>query len=407
MKGSEMHYVSQETLILEEKALAATVFAPGARETAEASLIDWYESLGHSHPASILFMEQRGLIKVTGEKSLDDFNCRICKESKSTVPHYQRGTRSIKTPGEMVHIDLAGPFEPDVYGKTYLMVFIDEATRFKSVFGLKTKNEACKQLKTYQDGMQLVGTRIQCIRGDGAGEFGRSRIFRQELGNLGLRWESSPPYTHQQQGLVERAVRQITEGGRAQLARSYLGNEYWFYACQDFTFKANCLPHQALGGNSPYKRLHPGRKPRYQALRKFGQTAYVHIDKIRQGEFSRGKLSKMRPRADRGVLVGHASGASAYVVHLDRLGKVVTSSAVTFDDIPATVPFLSRRPDHWESPVPGVDDASHLEGEIESVEDVKGPALHHHSIFDGRTSRGLKSVPEALRLPLNQIPRTR
>ncbi len=188
------------------------------------------------------------------------------------------------------------PFSPDMNGCTYLMVFIDEASRYKCSFGLRTKDEAYKRLQTYQDGMLLKGVTVECIRGDGAGELGRSAKFRQALTDLSLKWESSPPYTHQQQGLVERAIRQVVEGGRAQLARAYLGEEYWVWACRDFTFKATYLPHQALGGDSPYERLHPGRKPRYQALRKFGQTAYVHVDKSRQGEFSRGRLNKTRPR---------------------------------------------------------------------------------------------------------------
>ncbi len=203
-------------------ARSSTAYAPGGRETASASLIDWHEALGHPHPACVMFLEQRGLIKITGEKTLDDFNCRICKEAKSTLPHYQRGTRSIKRPGEVVHVDLVGPFEPDMEGYTYLMTFIDEATRFKSVFGLKTRDQAYKHLKTYQEGMRLIGVIVECIRGDGAGEFGRSRVFRQELINLALKWESSPPYTHQQQGLIERAIRQVVEGGRAQLSRAGL-----------------------------------------------------------------------------------------------------------------------------------------------------------------------------------------
>ncbi len=371
----------------QETVKSATAYAPGGRETASASLIDWHEALGHTHPASILFLEQRGLIRITGEKSLDNFNCRVCKEAKSTLPHYQRGTRSIKRPGEVVHVDLVGPFEPDMEGNTYLMVFVDEATRFKSVFGLKTRDQAYKRLKTYQDGIQSIGATAECIRGDGAREFARSRTFRQELKNLSLRWETSPPYTHQQQGLVERAVRQIVEGGRAQLARAGLGNEYWFYACQDFTFRRNCLPHQSLGGDSPYERIHPGRKPRYQALRKFGQTAYVHVDKMRQGDFSRGARNKMRPRSERGILLGHAMGASAYVVHLPRLNKIVTSSAVAFDDIPSEVPFLVDRPDHWISPAHGIDDAISV-AETEMVADVPNNEVQdgqsRNSAFDGR-----------------------
>ncbi len=301
---------------------------------ASASLIDWHEALGHPHPASIMFLEQRGLIKITGIKTLDDFNCRTCKEAKSTIPHYQRGTRPIKKNGEVVHVDWVGPFTPDTNGYTHLMVFIDEALRYKNIFGLRTKDEAFKQLQAYQEGMQLMGVTVEYIRGDGAGELGRSTKFRKALTDLSLKWESSPPYTHQQQGLVERAIRQIVEGGRTQMLRAGLGDKYWFHACKDFTFKGNCLPHQSLGGGSPYERIHPGRKPRYQAFRKFGQTAYVHIDKIRQGEFSRGTRSKMRPRSERGILLVHTMGASAYIVHLPRLDKIVTSSAVVFDDIP-------------------------------------------------------------------------
>ncbi len=66
--------------------------------------------------------------------------------------------------------------------------------------------------------------------------------------------------------------------------------------------------------------------------------------------------------------MGHDMGAFAYLVHLERLNKVVTSSSVTFDDIPAEMPFLTGRPDHWTSPAPGVDDAAHEEqGRIEEV----------------------------------------
>ncbi len=86
------------------------------------------------------------------------------------------------------------------------MVFVDEVTRFMNLFELKTRDEAHKQLKIYQESMKLAGTNIRCTRGVGAGELGRPKAFRQELGNLALQWESSPPYAHQQQGLVETIV---------------------------------------------------------------------------------------------------------------------------------------------------------------------------------------------------------
>ncbi len=88
--GRQHSSSAEHTLTLATKDMArlSSAYAPGGRETASASLIDWHEALGHPHPAGVMFLEQRGLIKISGEKKLDDFNCRICKEAKSTLPHY-------------------------------------------------------------------------------------------------------------------------------------------------------------------------------------------------------------------------------------------------------------------------------------------------------------------------------
>ncbi len=55
--------------------IASTVHAPGDRETAQASMLDCHEALGYLHPASILFLGQRRLIRASGMKSIDDFKC--------------------------------------------------------------------------------------------------------------------------------------------------------------------------------------------------------------------------------------------------------------------------------------------------------------------------------------------
>ncbi len=52
--------------IRKDEVIPTTEYALGGHETAESSLFDWNEALGHPHPASILFLEQRGLIKVKG-----------------------------------------------------------------------------------------------------------------------------------------------------------------------------------------------------------------------------------------------------------------------------------------------------------------------------------------------------
>ncbi len=171
---------------------------------------------------------------------------------------------------------------------------------------------------------------------------------------------------------MERSIRHITTGGRVQLARASLGDEFWFDACNDFTHKSNLLPHQALSGDTPFERVHPNKKPRYQGYRKFGQIAYIHLDKVRQAILSRGPLSKMRPRAERGVLIGHGSGGSAYKVYLPQLKKSYISSAVTFDDIPTEKPFLIEGADHWIPPM-------NTEGDTETETEEATSEVKHDS----------------------------
>ncbi len=244
-----------------------------------------------------------------------------------------------------------------------MVVTIDEATRFKRSYGIKNRAEAHKILKQLRDDFLADGVAIVTIRGDGAGELGRSSYFKKALGDLGMKWESAPPYTHQRHGLIERAIRQITEGGRVQLARTHLGDDFWLSACQDFTTMSNIIPHQALGGDTPYERLHHERTPRYQGLRKFGQTAYVHIDKHRKGEFSRGIRSKIHPRAERGILLDTSHGGAAYKVFLPKLKKSIISSAVVFDDVPTETSFMDNVLEDWIVPISGTENMSNIETE--------------------------------------------
>ncbi len=212
--------------------------------------------LGHCNSASLIQLERRGFIRISGKKSVKQFMCRLCKDSKASIPHYQRGSRSPKRPGEVVDMDLVGPFTPDINGYTYMVIAIDEATRTKRVYGVKNRRGTFNIFKPLRDDFAVDAININTIQRDGAGELGRSMTFRKLLLSIGIKWESCPPYTHQQHGIAERAIRQITEGGRVQLAGSYLGDKFWFSACKDFAEKSNLLPHQTLGGQTPYEEIH-------------------------------------------------------------------------------------------------------------------------------------------------------
>ncbi|CAM9159664.1 unnamed protein product, partial [Choristocarpus tenellus] len=72
-----------------------------------------------------------------------------------------------------MHIDLMGPFQPDITGHKYFQVFVDETSRDKRVYGLKKKNAATDATAAYIEQMAREGIQVQCISGDGTGELGR------------------------------------------------------------------------------------------------------------------------------------------------------------------------------------------------------------------------------------------
>ncbi len=64
------------------------------------------------------------------------------------------------------------------------MVTVDEASRFKRVYGVKTRAETHKILKPLRNAYAADGVIIKTIRGDGAGELGRNSYFLKTLTKL-------------------------------------------------------------------------------------------------------------------------------------------------------------------------------------------------------------------------------
>ncbi|CAM9795024.1 unnamed protein product, partial [Choristocarpus tenellus] len=96
-------------------------------------------------------------------------------------------------------------------GHKYFQVFVNESSRDKRVYGLKTKNAVTDATAAYIDQMTREGIQVQCISGDGAGELGRLVKFQRMLVNNGTQWRRSPPRTPQSNRIAKRAIKQLME----------------------------------------------------------------------------------------------------------------------------------------------------------------------------------------------------
>eukprot|EP00965_Chrysotila_dentata_P073546 2429359-Pleurochrysis_carterae.AAC.1 len=164
--------------------------------------------------------------------------CDACTEANATRHPHDSTLYKASYPGRLIHADIAGPFVRTQFtGFQYVLVLVDDHTRFKAVHFLKNKSEAPAHVRgflasftallnkrsTYPQ--RVVGT----LHSDNAGEF-LSREFTDFLADAGIHNTTCPPHVHQLNGVAERAIRFIMELTRLALVASSSPIAFWDFA---------------------------------------------------------------------------------------------------------------------------------------------------------------------------------
>lgn len=127
-------------------------------------------------------------------------------------------------PFDHVSIDLTGELEMDAYGFKYVLVIIDHMSRFVWLYPLKSKDspEVARKLLEL---ICLWGTPKR-LHSDGGGEF-VSAVINETLKLLDVPQTVSIPYSHQDNGKVERAIRDVKNQLMAYLVEADLVALSW------------------------------------------------------------------------------------------------------------------------------------------------------------------------------------
>ena len=160
----------------------------------------------------------------------------------------------------------------------YVMICVDDFSRFKIVRFLKKKSDAAAALgNIIAEYITPPGLKIDSIRTDEGGEF--EGEFQQVLDLHGITHEFTPPDTPQYNGVAERALELVREKSIAMLqemtvaASDRLWAEALNYACD---MSNMCVTSSLEGGTSPYDEWY-GRKPSQRHLKQFGTVGYAQI----------------------------------------------------------------------------------------------------------------------------------
>ncbi|KAL4581752.1 hypothetical protein LXL04_006280 [Taraxacum kok-saghyz] len=189
--------------------------------------------------------------------------CAACEFGKqSRKSHSSIISTKIVEPLELIHIDLCGPSFESVAGSKYLLVSVDDFSRFIWVYFLKQKSETTQQMIDFIKYVEL-----------------QLRKPIQKIRKKGIDHNFSAPRTPQQNGAVERRNRSLCEAARSMLNFTALPLYFWAEAILTACFTQNRTYINKRFSIKPYEILN-NRKPNveYEPLVNFDDDFSLFFD---------------------------------------------------------------------------------------------------------------------------------
>ena len=260
--------------------------------------------------------------------------CADCIEANATRHSHTQQQYQRSHPGAVVHADIVGPFKSSVGGAfKYLLVLVDDHSRYKAVFPMRAKSDAPRRIREYVAAFNRLAARggmpiqrVGALHTDNAGEF-ISGEFTEWLDDNGIAATTCPPHVHALNGVAERAIRSIMECARSCLVASNLPPSFWPYVAEHACDIINRTTGPPDADMTSWEAL-TGSKPRIMSILPIGCRAWAVKP--------RGLISKtnLDTRAfTPGENLGRSSSTpGAYYVWIPEQKKVVCTSDVYFDE---------------------------------------------------------------------------
>lgn len=192
---------------------------------------------------------------------------------------------------------MCGPFsETSIGGARYYLLFLNEATDYRTVYFIKHKSDVLENLKEYNNKIKnKCGYNIKVLRADNGKKYANYQV-KDYLKKCGIVMESIASYTPEQNEKAERENRAIVESARTMLQVKGLPIKLWAEAINTATYILNHTSIKIGKKSTPFEAWHK-KKSELSHIRIFGSDAYVHTNKqFRQ---------KMNRKSKKLILVGY------------------------------------------------------------------------------------------------------
>eukprot|EP00112_Aurelia_sp_Birch-Aquarium-sp1_P026532 Seg946.1 transcript_id=Seg946.1/GoldUCD/mRNA.D3Y31 product="Retrovirus-related Pol polyprotein from transposon TNT 1-94" protein_id=Seg946.1/GoldUCD/D3Y31 len=134
---------------------------------------------------------------ILNSKDQVDRNCEGCAMGKQHRQPFPKKSQSRSSqPLELIYSDVCGPMSVNsVGGSRYFVTFIDDYSRFTTVYSMKNKSEVLEKFKEFVSLVEnLFEKRVKSLRSDNESEY-ESREFEQYRNSKGIKKDDTIPYT--------------------------------------------------------------------------------------------------------------------------------------------------------------------------------------------------------------------
>nr|GFC91598.1 putative ribonuclease H-like domain-containing protein [Tanacetum cinerariifolium] len=175
-------------------------------------------------------------------------------------------------------MDLYGPMGiASINGKRYILVIVDDYSRYTWVHFLRSKDEAPAVIITFLKRITiLLQSPVIIIRTNNGTEF-KNQVLKIYFDSVGISHQLSSVRTPQQNGVVERQNRTLVEAARTMLIFSRAPLFLWAEAIATACFTQNHSIIHRQFNKTPYELIN-GRKLDISFLHVFGALCYPKND---------------------------------------------------------------------------------------------------------------------------------
>nr|GEW78888.1 hypothetical protein [Tanacetum cinerariifolium] len=212
-----------------------------------------------------------------------------------------------------------------INGKRYVLVIVDDYSRYTWTHFLRFKDETSKVLINFlrlvQRGLQA---QVRIVRTDKGTKF-LNQTLHAYVAAEGILHQMSVARTPKQNGVVERRNRTLVEAARTMLSAAKVPLFFWAEAIATACFTHNRSLVIPRHEKTPYQIIND-RKPSVKFFHIFGSLCYI----VRDGE----NLDKIKEKGDACIFVGYSTQSRAYRVFNKRTRVIMKSIHVNFDELP-------------------------------------------------------------------------